>query len=109
VVEAVPEVVLAVEVVPVPVAVPVPAETAAEKMARMMAAGRRSVSGSAPAESEPDADSSPYPVPPALFHRAGSDFRRSWVRKNWPDLARLDPEEADAAIQDRLAEILARK
>jgi hypothetical protein len=109
--EAVPVVVVPVpaavaEVVPVPVV----AETAAAKMERLLAAGRASV-GAAPAEAvpEPNADPSPYPVPPAIFQRASPDFRRSWVRKNWPDLCRLEPEEADAAIQERLAEIRARK
>lgn len=97
--------------------VPAPAETAAAKFARLLAAGRRDKAAEPPEALAPDSpapdaaavasDDPPYPVPPAVFHRAGPDFRRAWVAKNWPELAGLG-EEADTAVLDRLAEIKAR-
>jgi hypothetical protein len=77
-------------------------------MARLLKAGR----AARVAEHEPesgDPDGLPYPLPPPWFSRVNESARRRWVVQNWPDLCRLDPEEADAAIQDRLAEIRARK
>ena len=85
------------------VAESVPRETAAAKMERLLAEGRRLASVvPAPVADDLPAEGPGYEVPPRAFWRAGPDARCRWVRQHWPDLT------DDEAVQERLAECRAK-
>jgi len=85
------------------VAESVPRETAAAKMERLLAEGRRLASVvPAPVADDLPAEGPGYELPPATFWRADPDARARWVRQHWPDLT------DDEAAQERLAECRAK-
>jgi len=86
-----------------PVAVKAPAETAAEKLARLLAAGRARVKSEPVAPEPEDGPALPYTIPPDGFDNLGPDRRSSWIERHWGDLRRHG-ELAGEYADERLSE-----
>jgi len=90
-----------------------PAESADDKLARLLAAGRKAreaeLAGKAPGPDVPgDGECPGYPLPPKQFYKAAAEFRTIWVRDNWPELCKGTEDEVNAKVCERVEEIKAR-